>query len=267
MQIREQGAAGYCCDVVLCIDQSSGLILKQAVLKPEDSDAAVAAAAHETLDSLRQRAPGVGVVWVARQERVATALAARFRRSDIALESGDSFGPWDEAYLAMDRQMGSGGGMLPYLWRGDIMAEEVAELFAAAARFYQMRPWQFITDAELLEMPNPDPGQPPLFVSVMGASGISRGLALFDTEADFEQMASDRGRKNVAYASFEGVNEVPHTVTSEAEEHGWVLASTSAFPMVLRVREGKPVPCSGDDLRRVTAAFRVLVFCTGNTFT
>lgn len=258
LHIREKGEAGYCCDVVLCIEGSSGYILSSEILKPEDGDETVGAAAQEALDQVLRSGPELRVVWVVRQDHVAKALAARFSGPQILLEAGHSFALWDEAYLTMDRSMGSGGIMLPYLWRGDITPNEVGALFEAAAGFYRMRPWQFVSDTELLEMPSPHPGQPRLLISVMGAAGISRGLALFDRMKDFERVMEDRGGTNAVFAGFERVDKVPHTVKTEAERHGWVTVNKSAFPEVVRLRKGEPAPCSGDDLRRVTAAFQAL---------
>ncbi|MCJ7750488.1 MAG: hypothetical protein MUQ65_05270, partial [Armatimonadetes bacterium] len=90
-----------------------------------------------------------------------------------------------------------------------------------------------------------------------------RGLVLFDTEDDFERMrAEDRGA-NVVFATLEPVSEAPNTLRREAQRHGWEIASKSAFPELLRMKGGQPVPCSGADLRRVTAAFRALAEATG----
>jgi hypothetical protein len=258
MQVREKGTVGYYCDVVMCVDQASGFILQQAVLKPDDSDGAVIAVAQETLDLLRQRAPGAEVTWVVRQERIARALAVCCPEVDTSLQPGDSFAPWDEAYLGMDQRLGSGGRLLPYLLRGDITEQEVAELFEAAAHFYRVRPWEFITGAGLLEIPGHDRDDPPLLVSVLGASGITHGITIFDSEADFTRVNSGKRQVNAISLSFELQDKLPPTLTAQSKEHGWAIASKSAFPMVMRVQKGKPMPCWGDDLRRATAALRVL---------
>jgi len=258
MQVREKGSAGYYCDVVMCVDQASGFILKQAALKPDDGDEAVMAVAQETLDLLRKRAPGAEVTWVVRQERIARAIAVCFPEVDTSLQPGESFAQWDEAYLSMDQRLGSGGRLLPYLLRGDITEQEVAELFEAAAHFYRARPWEFITDGGLLEVPSPNPDEPPLLVSVMGASGITHGLTIFDSEADFKRMNAGKRQVNAISLSFEAQDELPPTVTAQAKERGWVVVSKSAFPLVMRVQKGKPIPCRSDDLRRATAALRVL---------
>lgn len=258
MQIREKGAAGYYADVAMCVDAASGYVFGVEVLSPMQDDGAVLAVSQKVLEFLQARAPEYRVTWVARQEQVARLLASRFGGPNVVLESGESFGPWDEAYLAMDRDLAGGGMMVGYLWRRDISPEEVATLFEEAAHFYQLRPWQFVTDSELLEKPSPVPGEPPLLICVTGNAGISKGLALFDSRQQFEDMTCERGFDGVVHVGFERREKMPHTVVQEAEEHGWAVASKSAFPMVVRVRNGKPGACTGNDLRRATAALRAL---------
>jgi len=259
MQVRKEGGSGcYHPDVVLCVDADTAHIFASSAVEPDDNDEAVLGATLAARQVIERETPGSRLVWIARQEKVATTLAARVRAPEIVLRAEEPFEPWNEAYAAMDRDLGRGGGMFPYLWRVDIEAGEVAELYEEAAHYWQLRPWQFLTDSELVEKQSPVPGRPPLLISVMGASGISRGLALFDSECHFEDMMCDRGHDGVVYVSFERREKMPHTVVAEADEHGWTVASRSAFPMVMRVREEKPAPCSGDDLRRVTAAFHAL---------
>lgn len=259
MRVRREGSTGsYHPDVVLCVDPDSGYMFTPNVVSPDDGDAAIATAAMAAREEIGKGGLGPRIIWVVRQESVARAMAACVRAPEIVLKSGESFGPWNDGYAAMDRDLGGGGGTFPYLWRSDVSADEIAELYEEAARFWRLRPWQFLTDSELVEKQSPLPGGPPLLISVMGASGISRGLALFDSERHFDDMMCDRGHDGVVYASFERREKMPHTVVGEADEHGWTVASRSAFPMVVRVREEKSAPCSGDDLRRVTAAFRAL---------
>jgi hypothetical protein len=257
MRVREEGAAGYFADVVMCVEAESGYVLAVEMVPPAQEDGAVVRVAQQAAAAVHERIPHGRISWVARQAQVARALAEECG-GQVLLESGEGFGSWDEAYLAMDRDLAGHGTMLGYLWRQDITAAEVGGLFEEAAEYYRLRPWQFLADSELLEKASPVPGERPLLISVMGASGISRGLALFDTQEHFEAMMSDRAHDGVVYASFERRDNMPHTVVVEVEEQGWRVAGRSAFPMVVRVREERPVPCSGDDLRRVTAALRAL---------
>jgi hypothetical protein len=255
--IGEKGRPGYYADIVMCVEDS-GFVFGAGTANPEEGDAAIVAQVEKVLRAVSDAAPGRPVLWMVRQGRVAEAVAARVGAENVLLAQGEAFAPWDEAYLSMDQHMGSGGAMLPYLWRGDVSEEEVAELFEAAADFSKVRPWQLIPSDVLHRAPPAGPGEPPLLITVMGESKIARGLALFDTEADFQAMMEDRLPHNVVYASLEPVAKMPHTVTEEAERHGWRLNSKSAFPMVVRVRHGEAAPYTGDDVRRVTRAFRLI---------
>ena len=104
MQVRKERAGAYCPDLVLCVDQDSGFIYHHELLHPDDGKDAVLAV-------IGRDKPGARVIWVARQEQVATALATRFGEADVWSESRESFGLWDEAYTGMDRQLGSGRGV------------------------------------------------------------------------------------------------------------------------------------------------------------
>jgi hypothetical protein len=258
MQVGGKGATAYCPDIVLCVDHDSGVIFAHELVHPHDSDEAVGAAVRETRAHLTQETPGVRVTWLARQEQVTTALAAYCGEDEVRLAPGESFAPWDEAYLSMDQRFGSGRALVPYLWRGDMTAEEVGALFQAAAAFYRAKPWQFLPDSQLLGMPSSTPGEPRLLISIMGKAGISRGLVLFDSEYDFERTMAEDRQADVVFASFERVDKAPPTVREEAKQHGWEIAGRSAFPEVVRMKRGGPIPCSGRDLRGVTAAFRAL---------
>jgi len=258
MQVREKGAGSYYCDLVMSVDQASGFIFEEAAVKPDAGDEAVIAVAQKTLDQLRQRTPRAELTWVVRHERIASALAICFPEMATSLQPGEDFARWNEAYLGMDERLGSGGRLRPYPMWGDITEQEVAAFYAAAASFYRARPWEFITDASLLEIPRPNRDEPPLLVSVLGASGITHGITIVDSEADFERMNSDRRRVNATSVSFEPEGQLPPTMTAQAKEQGWVVASEAAFPLVMRVQKGKPVPGRGDDLRRATIALSVL---------
>jgi len=258
MQVHGKRRRGYCPDIVLCVDHDSGAILAHELVQAKEGDEAIGAAVRETRAQISQDAAGVRVTWLARQEQVATALAAYCGEDEVELTLGESFGLWDEAYLAMDRQFGSGRALVSYLWRGDITADEVGALFEAAARFYRLKPWQSLSDSEILDIPGSKSGVGRLLISVMGAADISRGLVVFDSEYDFERMMAQDRQADVVFASFEQVDKVPATVRAEAEQHGWEVAGRSAFPEVVRMKRGEPIPCSGSDLRRAPAAFRPL---------
>jgi len=257
--IREKNKAPYFMDLVLCVEGRSGIILGHAPAKPEEDDTVIAKAAREALGVLREQFGRVQVAFAVRQDRVEAALAAAFASDEVVIEKPRSFDLWDEAYLEMDKHMGAGGTMLPYLWSGDLTEEEVAEFFEAAVQVYKSRPWRFFTDADILEIRDPRSKSGSLVVSVMGSEGMSRGIAVFPSMTHYEDVVLRDSRTPTAlFVSFQQLARVPHTIAAEAEQHGWAVANKSAFPALMSVRKGKTVAAKGDDVRRATAALHAV---------
>lgn len=256
LRIHEKGQEAYYAEAVMVVIQASGYVLGVEVVKPDEGDEVVGKLAWRAGDGLQQLAPAPRVVWVVRQERVRAAVAAALPEARIVEQTGEAFFPWDEAFMSMEHHMGGGGGTLPYLWNCE--PAMVAEFFEAAAACYKARPWQYADDDELLEFPSPIEGDPPLLVSVMGGAGITRGVALMDSVESFERLLNDQGLPSSVFVSFDKTQRVPPTVRAEAEAHGWVVPNKSAFAVVMRLRDGDPLPYSRDDIRRLTAVLRGL---------
>jgi hypothetical protein len=160
----------------------------------------------------------------------------------------------------MDANMGGGGTMLPFLWRGDITEAEVANFYEAAERYYRARPWRFFASDELLEIQAPDscPGPQPLLVSVLGADKIARGLVIYNSYKDFDELMSGKSKPSGLFASLDPIKEVPPIMVMEAEQYGWTVVNKSAFPTAMHVKKGRPIPCCGNDLRRLTVALQMV---------
>jgi len=255
MRIRDTGQAPYYPDVIMCIARSSGVILSMEIARPTDGHAPIVETARKALESVRHESAQVNVVFATRQDHVAAVLASAFAE-EVKVQAGADFDPWDTAYIELDLRMGSGTGMLPYLWRGDITDAEVAAFFDAAADLYKARPWRWFSDANGLQMADPIAQGRTMVVAVMGSEGIARGIAIFDSARDYEAMVLHDRRPDVTYVALQRLKEVPHTVTAQAEEHRWTVVNKSAFPTMMRYRAGEVIPVSSDEVRRAAVALR-----------
>jgi len=259
VRVGEKGE-WYSPEVVLCVERASGMILSCELRKPEDDDL-VAETAGKAVEAVRAQFPQAQIIFAVRQDHVAGAIIAAFPENPrIARDVG--FDSWDEAYLALDERMGAGGAALPYLWRGDISAEEVAEFFRVAAKVYKARPWRRLGDLDALMFPDLGPAKGKLVVAVMGSEGLARGIAVFPSRQHYDDVITGDRPPTATFVSFEKPSRVPPIIQAEAERHGWTLANKSAFPLLVRVRAGEPVMACGDDVRRAMRAFLVVAVTT-----
>jgi len=262
IRLHEKGQAPYYAGVVLCIERGSGFILSSEIVAPGEDDRAIVEAGRNALQAVRDQVPAAHVTFAVRQECAGAALTAAFG-DEVTIATTCDFGPWDDAYVSFDERMGSGAGIIPHLWRGDITEPEVARFHEAAARFYRARPWRLLSDLDPIELPDPAARDGKrMVVIVMGSAGIARGIAILRSMKGYQALMAQRRPPSMTYVSFERLVKVPHTLVAEAEEHGWTVVNKSAFPLVTTTAGGRLSDSDGHDLRRATAALEAVVGAT-----
>jgi hypothetical protein len=135
MRIYEKRQASFYASVALAVDRRVGFVFSVEAGAPAGEAQLTAAAARQALEIVREQAPAARVTFAVRQDRVAAALTAAFADEQVTVVSTRDFARWDEAYVSADERMGTGAGVIPHLWRGDITEAEVACFHDAAARF------------------------------------------------------------------------------------------------------------------------------------
>jgi len=246
----EKGA--WCFAEFALVVGPKGLVIGMASGKVGAPGRPAAEAACSARDTLVASGKGILPLWLARQQQVAEELLAEFPEDTVILVDDDKFAPWDEAFLSVAKSLGFG---LPfgYLWRADVDAQTVGNMFQAALGFYKARPWcRFSGDPLPITAPA---GDIAAYVCIMGQEGISRGIAVFYTERDLERALNGTNRPTGAYTTFEKIKEVPPPMLAEAERCGWRYANKSAFPCMLCMRSGEPRAPEIRDVAVATAAF------------
>ena len=130
----------------------------------------------------------------------------------------------------------------PFTWAGwGLPDEQVGELFSACAAFHRAAPWRWMDDAPPVFVEWSD-GSDPWLVAVLGAAGMSVGLAVYSDPSDYYEgtLDLDVGEKpfqaiqgwilNLAYASR---NELPRPMQREVASAGWEVAATDAYPVLM----------------------------------
>jgi tetratricopeptide (TPR) repeat protein len=121
----------------------------------------------------------------------------------------------------------------------------VEGFFSAAAEFYRKAPWRFVGDSHALKVECDRFESGPWYAVIMGRSGITLGLALYEElamiHALWEEKSRDRktSRRSVILAvTFDDESDANAKDLVAASERGWVVAHPEAFPTVYRKELG-----------------------------
>ena len=141
---------------------------------------------------------------------------------------------------------------------------ELEQFFLAAAEYYRGQPWKKFDMDEVVGLDQPE--QLRRYALVMGQSGLTEGLAVYDQLQPIENaFAPDSQADMIEEADGFSVmyNEETHAPPADVdacEQFGWPVATPEAFPMAIRIRPGGktelPTPA---ELRMLTAALTGIV--------
>jgi ST7 protein len=127
-----------------------------------------------------------------------------------------------------------------------VTPEIVAGLFKAAAEFHRQAPWRTMGDQNAIKVECERFQSGPWYAAVMGQSGITVGLALYEdlrvlrklwnrVSPDHEECI----RQAVALTvTFDPENDAHPKNLEAARRHGWEVANPEAFPTVFRKERG-----------------------------
>lgn len=114
--------------------------------------------------------------------------------------------------------------------------EQVRAYAEAAAKFYQARLWDELSDDDLLEITQPAPPPGMRYVSVLGHGGQTFGLGFFGSLEEYEKMydTSSPGRffarNGVWSMTFGDITELPFADADLWEDYGLPVAGPEAYP-------------------------------------
>ncbi len=149
-----------------------------------------------------------------------------------------------------------------------VPAAMAASFFEAAAEVYRHRPWDKVpSDSAILLLSIEALGLTHAAVSVIGQSGESHGLLLFDDTAAFasfthaamsgaspEELFDRMPFQSLTYMSSE---DCPSPLVQQIRSNGWEVAGPNAIPLLMRHEEGRPRQNDAVDV------VRAIVVCKG----
>jgi hypothetical protein len=126
-----------------------------------------------------------------------------------------------------------------------VKPELVARFFQAAADYFRHAPWRCLGDEHAIKVECSRFESGPWYAVVMGSSGVTLGLALYEDlgvlrslwSGDFDDR--ETARRTIALAvTFDPEWRVHPKDVDAAEQHGWEVACPEAFPVVYRKEPG-----------------------------
>ena len=122
---------------------------------------------------------------------------------------------------------------------------QVGGLFAAAAEFYRQRPWRDAPSDAAIEIRCDKFQADRWHAVVMGQSGMTYGLALYEDRKVLEAIlrqepGADRRSSGLSIIYSEAF-EISTRDLDAAEREGWPVAGPEAYPLVLRINPGMAV--------------------------
>ena len=283
--IDGRGPAPVRPEIVLWVELPDGIVVGQAIVMPDDSEGAVARALRGAMTQ-----PAVGPPRQPDAIRVADAVTAVEVRAEVAGAIPVMVAPTPEldALLAhMLATLPASADHDSYFAGGHVSAAAVEKLFEAGRSLFAVEPWKIADERQVMRMDIPALGVDGACLSIVGRLGVTRGVMVFPSLDDFEQLlegiragAVERGTRALDAAvlglTFEPAADLPPSMRREAMEHGWPVAGADAYPVVEhRDPDGTARPLVERDVEIAAACARSLgaffakhaaVFEPGRTF-
>jgi len=121
----------------------------------------------------------------------------------------------------------------------------------AASQYYQAKPWQHLTDGDLIEVESPFVDASLRYLTVLGAGGSTFGLGFFDSVSQFdsllEQPEPSMFTADKHWSVFFGpITELPFGDADLWEDNGLPVADKDAYPAAIcwepRLKQRRPGP-------------------------
>ena len=122
--------------------------------------------------------------------------------------------------------------------------EQVADFYEAAAFFFRQAPWKKVGFEAAIRIETDKFEEWPWYAVLMGQSGLTRGLALYEDLAALKRVfeadpGDETSSESVATAvTFGEESDIPVADLDAARKYGWKVARADAYPSVLHKERG-----------------------------
>lgn len=251
--------------IVIVISRSNGLVLSQTLAEETPTadllwDQLVSAMQSPMMGEPHRPTAlqvEVGGPW--------EALKARLGPIEVDVEAVDTLDYIDQLFGELERDM-TGDQPPSLLDMPGATPEKAAGFYQAAAEFYRRAPWRKLGYETAIRVECDQVESGPRFGVVMGQSGLTFGLALYDDLKVLKKLWSNRmtdeenARETVALTvTFDDDAEIPDGDLDAIEEYGWEVVSPEAYPSIFRKERGLSMrPPFGWELELMQACLRAI---------
>ena len=230
--------------VVLITSRSDDLVLSHSIAdEPPDPDVlwgVLAKAMSEPAAGEPHRPTELQV----RPDEQWDRLKPRLEQIGITVVPTEQLDHVDAAFEDLGAHLASGGppGLLEM---PGIKSEHVASFYRAAAGFHERAPWRKLGDETAIKVESDRFESGPWYAVVMGQSGVTFGLALYDDLEKLKKLWAG-GMSNEDYAreilslsmTFDDETAIAVSDLDAGRKLGWEVAGPEAYPSIFRKERG-----------------------------
>jgi tetratricopeptide (TPR) repeat protein len=172
------------------------------------------------------------------------ALRPHLQEAGIDLVVAEELDPLDALFRDLGRSL-AGEPQPGLLDVPGVTPEMVGSFYEAAAEFYREAPWRRVGYESAIKVECPKFQSGPWYAVVMGQSGLTFGLALYEDLKLLQKMwagrVSDEENARRTVATTVTFNEQEHIPTTDLEavrRYGWKVARPDAYPSVFHKDRG-----------------------------
>ena len=265
LRCRLQNGGGRRIWATLVCDHDSRLVLAtEAGDGPPSAEAVWDTVVKAMREPAGSHAPGRPSELRVRPDAVWDKLRPHFEEIGIRVVTVDSFVALGKLFEDMDNHL-SGPKRLGMIDAPGVTLDQLGAYFKAADAFYRDAPWKRMPSFGGVKLESQSLKGGPWYVIVMGQSGFTFGLAIYNDLELIQGMWANTAmrahtlRSQVVTVMYGEESVVSPVDCDAAAQHGWPIAGPDAHPGFLRLKgEQRSVTPTPDDLRLATIAMSVI---------
>ena len=174
-------------------------------------------------------------------------LQPRLDEIEVTVVRAEELDQLDGVFRDMSRHI-AGDSLPGLLDMPGVTPEKAASFHRAASRFYRRAPWRKLGDNLAIKVECSRFQSGPWYAVVMGQSGVTFGLTLYDDlktlEKTWSSNMSDEQSARTAVAltvTFDDETGIPVADLDAGKKFGWEIAGPAAYPWIFRKERGLSV--------------------------